>query len=146
MAQARGPERVREMVEALRKWQSIERSSIEQSARIIERAANPFVRMIMEVIRHDSVMHHRVQALLLDSLTQADVPLTHEELGEIWSAIEAHEASEREVIAIGERLRDTAWNPVHKALLEYLVTDEKKHDELLDQLRGIKQGLSRATQ
>ena len=146
MAKTRGPARVEEMVEALRTWQSIERKSMEQMALIMEQTSNPFVRMIMEIIRHDSLMHHRVQQLIVDSVTAADVPLTHEDLAAIWSSVEAHDAAEKEVISIGERLHETAWSPVHKTLLEYLVTDERKHDVLLEQLGEIKKGMARTTQ
>jgi hypothetical protein len=42
-------------------------------------------------------------------------------------------------------LRDAAWSPVHKQMLGYLLEDEKKHDGLLDQLREIKVGMSKAS-
>jgi hypothetical protein len=134
------------MVEALRKWQGIERVSMEQTARIMENTTNPYVRIMMEVIRHDSLMHHRVQQLIVDSLTSGEVALSHEDLAGIWKSIEAHDEAEKEVISIGEKLHESAWNPVHKALLQYLVTDEKKHDALLEQLGEIKKAMVRATQ
>jgi hypothetical protein len=134
------------MVEELRKWQAIERISMEQTAQIMERTTNPYVRMIMEVIRHDSLMHHRVQQLIVDTLTTADVPLTHEELAGIWKSIEAHDEAEKEVISIAEGLHEKAWSPLHKMLLDYLLTDEKKHDRLLEQLEEVKKGFTRATQ
>jgi len=146
MAEAKGSERAAEMVEELRKWQGIERISMEQTAKIMEQTTNPYVRMIMEVIRHDSLMHHRVQQLIVDTLTAADVSLTHEELGSIWRSIEAHDEAEKEVIAIAEGLRAKAWSPLHKMLLDYLITDEKKHDRLLEQLGEVKKGFTRATQ
>ncbi len=146
MAEAKGSERAAEMVEELRKWQGIERLSMEQTAKIMEETSNPFVRMIMEVIRHDSLMHHRVQQLIVDTLTTADVPLNHEELAGIWRSIEAHDESEKEVIGIAEGLREKAWSPLHKMLLDYLITDEKKHDRLLEQLGEVKKGFTRATQ
>jgi len=143
---AQSNQRAAEMVEELRKWQGIERISMEQTAQIMERTSNPYVRMIMEIIRHDSLMHHRVQQLIVDTLTTADVPLTHEDLGSIWKSIEEHDEAEKDVINIGEGLRDKAWSPVHKMLLDYLVTDEKKHDRLLEQLGEVKKGFTRATQ
>lgn len=146
MAEAKGAERAMEMVEQLRNWQRIERASMEQTAEIMERTSNPYVRMIMEIIRHDSLMHHRVQQLIVDTLTTADVSLTHEELAGIWKSIEAHDASEKEVIGIAEGLREKAWSPLHKMLLDYLITDEKKHDRILEELGEVKKGFTRATQ
>lgn len=146
MAEAKGSGRAAEMVEELRKWQGIERLAMEQTAKIMEETPNAYVRMIMEVIRHDSLMHHRVQQLIVDTLTTADVPLSHEELGSIWKSIEEHDEAEKEVISIGEGLREKAWSPIHKMLLDYLITDEKKHDRLLEQLGEVKKGFTRATQ
>jgi len=146
MAETKGAERAAEIVEELRTWQGIERTSMEQTARIMEQTANPYVRMIMEVIRHDSLMHHRVQQLIVDTLTVGDVSLTHEELAGIWKSIEEHDEAEKQVIAIAERLREKAWSPLHKMLLDYLITDEKKHDRLLEQLSEVKKGFTRATQ
>jgi len=143
---SKGAERAVEMEKQLRKWQAIERVSMEQTARIMEESRNPYVRMIMEIIRHDSLMHHRVQQLLIDSIAYEDVPLTHDDLSTIWKSIEAHDAAEKEVIGIAEGLLETAWSPIHKALLSYLLTDEKKHDEVLEQLNEIKKDLARRTQ
>jgi hypothetical protein len=133
------------MVSALRRWQSIERTSMEQMSEVLEKTTNPFVRIIMEIIRHDSLMHHRVQQVIIDSLTRADIPLRYEELAAVWDEIERHDATEKEVVGIAKVLRDEAWNPVHKQLLDYLANDEEKHDRLLEQLGEIKSALSRAT-
>ena len=145
MSKQKGPERVNNLVSGLRKWQTIERKAMEQTALIVEQTSNPFIRLIMEVIRHDSLMHHRTQQVIIDSLTRADVALTHEELGEIWKQIEEHDETEREVIELAKSLRNEAWQPIHKALLDYLISDEEKHDKLLTQLGDIKKAMTRAT-
>jgi len=138
-------EKTDQMIVSLRKWQAIERRSMEQTALIMEQTSNPFIRIVMEVIRHDSLMHHRVQQSIVDSLTRADVPLSYDELAEIWQQIEAHDAAEREVIDLGKSIRAEAWQPLHKMLLDYLIADEEKHDKLLSALDEIKKELSRAT-
>ena len=97
MAETKGPDRVDEMVGALKKWQAIERKSMEQTAEIMETTGNPVIRMIMEIIRQDSMMHHRVQQFIIDSLTREAASLTPEELSEIWTKIEEHDEMEREV-------------------------------------------------
>ncbi len=141
MAAKKGPERVDEMVEGLKKWQSIERKSMEQTAEIMESTANPVIRMIMEIIRQDSMMHHRVQQFMIDSLTREAVSLSPEEISEIWTRIEEHDEMEKDVIRMAKELKEKAWSPVHKQLLDYLLTDEAKHDRLLEQLGELKKGL-----
>lgn len=133
--------RVEEMIEALRRWQGIERKSMEQTAEIMENTDNSVIRMMMEIIRQDSMMHHRVQQFIIDSLTREAVSLSPEEVGEIWEKIEEHDEMEREVIDLAKELKAKAWTPVHKHLLDYLLTDEAKHDRLLEQLGELKKGM-----
>ena len=141
MASKKGPERVDEMVESLKKWQSIERKSMEQTAEIMETTSNPVIRMVMEIIRQDSMMHHRVQQFMIDSLTREAVSLSPEEVSEIWTKIEEHDEMEKDVINMAKELKEKAWSPVHKQLLDYLLTDEAKHDRLLEQLGELKKGM-----
>ena len=48
----------------------IERKAIDSCAEIMEKTDNPLIRQIMEIIRNDSVQHHRVQQFIIDSLTK----------------------------------------------------------------------------
>jgi mRNA deadenylase 3'-5' endonuclease subunit Ccr4 len=145
MAGKSGPERVENMVKVLRTWQGIERQAISDMAEIIEETQNPLIRLVMEIIRHDSLMHHRVQQFLVESVTQKDVALTREDVAKIWEKIEAHDKVEKRTIELAQELRKEAWSPVHKQLLDYLFTDESKHDSLLEGLEEIKKGMSRAS-
>ena len=145
MAKTSGPERVEKMVKLLRNWQKLERKAIDDTAVVIEEAQNPLVLMIMSIIRHDSLMHHRVQQFLIDSVTKEDVPLSREDLADVWEKIEEHDKLEKKTIALATELRDQAWSPLHKQLLTYLLEDEKKHDGLLAQLQDVKVGMSRAS-
>ena len=145
MTAAAGPARVEKMVEVLRQWQGIERQAMTDMAEIMEETKNPLIRLIMEIIRHDSLMHHRVQQFLVDCVTKQDVALTREDVAEIWEKIQAHDEVEKKTIRLAQELRDEAWSPVHKQLLDYLLADESKHDRLLEQLEQVKQGMSRSS-
>jgi hypothetical protein len=145
MAKTSGPERVERMAKLLRNWQTLERKAMDDAAAIIEETDSALVRMIMSIIRHDSLMHHRVQQFLLESITEADVPVSRDDLAKIWDKIEEHDRLEKKTIAMAAELRDEAWSPVHRHLLGYLLEDEKKHDGLLEQLREIKVGMSKAS-
>ncbi len=145
MAKEKGSDRVEKMVKLLRNWQKLERKAIDDTAVVIEEAKNPLVLMIMSIIRHDSLMHHRVQQFLIDSVTKEDVPLSREDLADVWEKIEEHDKVEKKTIALATELRDEAWSPVHKHLLTYLLDDEKKHDGLLAQLQEVKVGMSKAS-
>ncbi|NJN64040.1 MAG: hypothetical protein HC882_03620 [Acidobacteria bacterium] len=136
-----GPERTERMVKSLRRWQEIERNAIEHTAEIMEKTKNPLVRQLMEIIRNDSVQHHRVQQFIIDSLTTTPVSLTPEELADIWTEIEKHDELEKDVVRIAEELKEECRFFVQRSLLEYLLIDEKKHDTLLTQLTEFKKNL-----
>ncbi len=136
-----GPERIKRMVTMLRTWQKLEREAIETTAEIMEKTNNLLIRQFMEIIRNDSVQHHRVQQFIIDSLTTTPVQLTPEELGEVWDAIKAHDKVERETIELAKELKGECRFFVQRALLDYLITDEEKHDHILGQLEEFKQKL-----
>jgi len=135
--------RTRAAVEVLRKWQGIERDAIETTAEIMEKTDNLLIRQVMEIIRNDSVQHHRVQQFLIDAMTRNPIRLSPEELADVWGEIEAHDELERETIRMAEQLRDEVKDPVVKILLNYLLVDEQKHDTLLGQLDEFKKHMSK---
>ena len=141
MSQPKGKEREEKMVATLRQWQGLERQALETTAQVMEQTNNAVIRQVMEIIRNDSLQHHRVQQFIIDSLTKESVSLTPEEMGEVWSQIEAHDRVEKKTIELAKELRDQCPFPVAKTLLEYLIVDEEKHEALLSHLNDIKRGM-----
>jgi rubrerythrin len=137
----KGAQRTEELVAGLRRWQAIERQAVDHTAELMEKTDNLLVRQILEIIRNDSVQHHRVQQFIIDSLTKTPVSLRPEDLSEIWTEIEKHDAAEREVIELGKKLRDECTLFVQKSLLDYLIYDEEKHDKILGELEKFKKNL-----
>jgi rubrerythrin len=141
MPKKKGQEHIEELVETLRKWQGIERKAIDSCADIMEKTDNSLIRQIMEIIRNDSVQHHRVQQFIIDSMTKEPVRLTPEELGQVWDEITAHDEVERQTIEIAKKLKEECRFFVQRALLDYLIVDEEKHDQLLQALEDFKKNL-----
>ena len=140
---AKGKERTEELVQTLREWQHIERQSIDSCADVMEKTDNPLIRQIMEIIRNDSVQHHRVQQFMIDTITRAPVTLSPEDLAEVWGQIEAHDELERQTIELAKELLEETTEPIHKILLNYLLTDEEKHDGILGELEKLKAHMSK---
>jgi rubrerythrin len=138
-----GPERIAEMVDVLRQWQGIERDAIETTAQIMEKTDNLLIRQIMEIIRNDSVQHHRVQQFLIDSMTKTPLKVSPEDLAEVWGQIEAHDELERQTIELASRLKDESTDPIANILLDYLLRDEQKHDTILGELEKFKLHMSK---
>ena len=142
MANGKGQERTEKLINTLRQWQGIERHAIDATSKIMEKTDNLLIRQIMEIIRNDSVQHHRVQQFIVDSLTKQPVSLTHDELAQIWDEIQAHDEVERKTIQLAEECKDECKFFVQRALLNYLLADEKKHDFILQELEAFKKNMT----
>ncbi len=132
------------LVEILRAWQHVENRSAAQSVEISNRTRNPVIRLVMEIIQRDSALHYRVQQFIIDSLEERAVSLTVDELAQVWESIEAHIEAERktgELVAAAEKALAGTRNVVQQFLLSYLAHDERKHDQLLEDLSLIKRGM-----
>ncbi len=145
MKDTKGSSKIDTMVAVLREWQAIERQAINDTAEIMEQTKSPLLRLVMEIIRHDSTMHHRVQQFLIDSVEKEAPTVTREEIAEIWDKLMAHDKAEKRTMQMAEELKKKAWSPIHKQLLDYLLRDETKHDSLLEGLNEVKRGMSRAS-
>ena len=113
------------------------------TAKISATTESPLIRLIMDIIRHDSHMHHRVQQFLIDSMTKTPVKVSPEELAEVWGQIEAHDELERQTIELAKNLKEESTDPVAKVLLDYMLRDEQKHDTILGELEKFKQHMSK---
>ena len=59
-------ENIENLLNLLKRWQSIEDDSIRNTTEILKRTDNPVIRLIMEIIRQDSVTHRKLQQLLIE--------------------------------------------------------------------------------
>ncbi len=132
-----------EMVDVLRQWQGLERQAMNDTAEIMEKTSSPLIRIVMEIIRHDSLMHHRVEQFLIDTVTKGALTVTREDIAAVWEHLEAHDQAERRTIQMAEELRKKVWSPDHKLLLDYLLNEESKHDSLIAQLDAFKKELAK---
>jgi rubrerythrin len=140
---SKAEQRTEEAVELLRSWQALEREAIETTAEIMEQTNNLLIRQMMEIIRNDSVQHHRVQQFIIDIMTKEPVRMSPDDMAEVWGRLEEHDELERKTIELAKELQEKTTDPVVSSLLEYLIIDEQKHDHLLNQLEVVKRHLSK---
>jgi hypothetical protein len=132
------------LVDNMKRWQKIENASIHSTGKIMDSTENPAIRQIMEIIQQDSSMHYRVQGLIADSLTKESFAMTPEELGDIWDMIETHIKLEHKTVELAKEALEALKGKkmvIQEYFLNYLLTDEEKHNELLDTLQKIKTGM-----
>lgn len=132
------------LVANMKSWQKVENASVASTGKIIEETENPIVRLVMEIIQHDSQMHFRVQEWIADSLTRKTVSLSPDDVASVWEAIRRHIEIEKKTIRLArESLKALQGRKmlVQEYLLNYLLEDEKKHNRLLESLRKIQKGM-----
>ena len=132
------------IVDNMLRWQKIENASVASTGKVIEKTANPIVRLIMEIIQRDSQMHYRVQEMIADSLTTKTMQLTPDELADVWTMIEKHIELEKQTVAFAEEALEALKGKkmvVQEYLLQYLLEDENKHNHILESLETIKKGM-----
>ncbi|MFC1628707.1 hypothetical protein ACFL3H_06290 [Gemmatimonadota bacterium] len=132
------------LVSSMTRWQEIENAAINATGTIIEKTSHPLIRTVMEIIRADSQRHHQVQQMIIDSFETESIAITPEDLLEVWDLIEGHIEIERRTVEFATEALDAVKGTnmvVVQYLLEYLLTDENKHNALLDNLEGIKKSM-----
>jgi hypothetical protein len=138
----------RELVSNMRKWQKIEDASVSSTSQIIEKTRNPIVRLVMEIIQRDSQMHYRVQELIADSIESKALYLAPDDLVAVWEMIEHHIEIERKSVQLAQQaiatLKGQQSMVVQQYLINYLLEDEEKHNDLLNRLDDIKRGIYRS--
>ncbi len=133
-----------QIVSNMRRWQVIEDASVASTGQVIGATQNPIVRLIMEIIQTDSLMHHRVQGLIADSLERKAISLSPDEIGQVWELIQEHIKIEKKTLKMAKDALAALEGKkmlVQEYLLKYLAEDEKKHNRMLTGLRKIKDGM-----
>jgi len=132
------------LLEGMRRWQKVENAAVASTGKVVDKTSNPIIRLVMEIIQRDSLMHYHVQETIADSLEGKTVALSPDDLAKVWSLIEKHIEIEKQTIELATQclaaLRGRKM-VVQEYLLKYLLEDERKHDNLLDQLSTIKRGM-----
>ena len=126
------------LVATLKKWQKIEDKSISSIKGSMKQLKNPLVKQIFQIIAHDSAMHRKVQQFIIDTLEKKAITLTPEDVAEIGTILESHIELEKETVELGAVAKASSKNFIHQYLINYLLVDERKHDDLLEQLGNIK--------
>jgi hypothetical protein len=132
------------IVSNMRRWQSVEDASVMQMSEIISKTNNPFIRLVMEIIRADSMNHYRVQELIAKSLESETVAFSPDEYEKVSDLIEKHIKTEKRAEELAkDSLQAIAGKKmvVQEYLLKYLIEDESKHDHLLENLELMKKGM-----
>jgi MoxR-like ATPase len=127
------------LVQQFRDWQNLENDTLRLAEDLQKKTSNPFIQLIMEVIKRDSEKHKVMQQFVIDALTKEAVHLSPEELIPLSEVLEKHITAEAKSMALANACavaesKDYFVDFVVEALME----DEAKHHSMLKTLAHIK--------
>jgi hypothetical protein len=133
-----------DLVERMRRWQAVERDSLNSTAAVLAKTSHPLLRMVMEIIQRDSELHERIQQFVIDALEKKPVTLTPDDMGDISALLERHLRLEDQMVdAVNDSVACVRGHKmlVEEYLLDFLLQDEKKHAVMLRSLEQVKRGM-----
>lgn len=127
------------IVHHFREWQNLENETYSLADNLQQKTSNPFIRMIMEVIKRDSQKHKVMQQFIIDALTKEAVHLTPEELIPLAEILDNHIKAEARSMALANACAlEESRNFFVDFVVEALLADEAKHHSMLRTLDHVK--------
>ena len=117
----------KEFLSIIKEWIALEDKTIASADELISKANNPFVKMRMEMIRHDSGKHKEILEWIIDSLTKEAVHLTPDEMMPLSALLHKHLEVEAKSIVLANNALEKSGLPIVRYVLSALLDDETKH-------------------
>ena len=127
-----------EFLNLIREWQALEDKTIASANSMMAKTKNPFIKMTMEMIKHDSEKHKAIQQMIIDSITKEAVHISPDELDALSDMLNTHMEAEAESLCLAEDAYRKSELFTTRFLLSCLIADEAKHHGLLCQFNDLK--------
>jgi len=132
-----------EFLNTIREWQKLEDETVRISGETMSKSDNPIVKMLMEMIRHDSEKHKVMLRLLEEGITKEQLHLSPDELSPLADMLHKHIEAESNSVRMAQQALEQSELFITRYVLTMLLADEAKHHRLLGDLNEIM--LKRAT-
>jgi len=139
-----------ELANVLKDWQGLEDQTIKYSEDLMKKSDNPFVKVIMEIIKRDSEKHKAMQQYAIDHLIKEATRLTPQDLAPLSEVLDKHIEAEAKSMEKASAALVKSKDFFTNFIISALLSDEVKHHEMLTKLEQIKgavypYGIVRAT-
>jgi hypothetical protein len=127
------------LVQQFKDWQNLENDTRGLAEDLQKKTSNPFIQMIMEVIKRDSEKHKVMQQFVIDALTKEAVHLSPDEIMPLSEVLEKHIKAEAKSMALANECAVVETkNYFVDFVVNALMEDEAKHHSMLKTLDHIK--------
>jgi len=126
------------LVQLMKDWRKLEDQTIKYSEDLEKKSDNPFVKVIMEVIKLDSQKHKIMQQFVIDALTKEAVHLSPQELIPLAKVLDKHIEAEAKSMGMANACSTQSRNYFVDFIVSALTDDEIKHHNMLKTLDHIK--------
>jgi hypothetical protein len=116
-----------EFLKIINQWIALEDMTIASADELISKANNPFVKMRMEMIKHDSGKHKEMLQWIINAMTKEAVHLTPEEMLPLSALLHKHLEVEAKSIELANNALKKIELPIVRYILSALLDDEAKH-------------------
>ena len=119
-------------------WYKLEDQTIGFAEDLKKKSDNPFIKVIMEIIKHDSQKHKIMQQFVIDALTKEAVHLAPQDLIPLADILEKHIQAEAKSMGMANACSTVSRNYFVDFIVSALTDDEIKHHNMLKSLDHIK--------
>jgi hypothetical protein len=126
------------LVQHFKDWQKLENETLGLAEDLQKKSDNPFIRVIMEIIKRDSEKHKIMQQFVIDTLTKEAVHLSPQELIPLAEILEKHIQAEAKSMGLANTCAIESKNFFIDFIVSSLIEDEVKHHNMLKTLDQIK--------
>ena len=125
------------LIEFLKNQITVEKEIVSSLEKPLSTMKNPAVKGVLKGVSLDSIKHAELYSAAITLLTSASTALTQENLDEQKGLVEKHIEIESKLIAVLEQKIPEVEDKKVVFLLQSILTDERKHHEMLKMVLEI---------
>jgi chaperonin cofactor prefoldin len=130
-----------EMAKGLEEWKELEDKTMRLAQDLHSKTDNAFIKVNMEMIRHDSEKHKAMLEYAINTLTKESSYLRQEELIPLSDVLESQINAKAKSITLATSCLNKDTDMLVKFVVSNLLADEVKHHEMLSRLDSVRAGI-----
>jgi rubrerythrin len=124
-----------ELEKNIQKMMKDERETVNHLSQTINKTKNSVIKILMQILLIDSLRHGKILEIVLSILKAPK--LESSEISEVAQHLKEHVEEEKAMMENYENLVDKVEDKRIRFLLENIITDEKRHHNIVERITGL---------